>query len=230
MNVGTLSFFTASVLALTLTANAGEYATVGTVGVASVNSCGSNGSVANVASVQVAATASQSYGCGGGGGLFSNLLAKMRLRRAERQAKRATRLVSKSAQNLASVPQQCPQFNCAPQSNCAPVQSDCEPTLAEPISSRECDSCSPSSVGYVSVSASASNNSYQGWARTEATLMAQRNYRGHIQGVPAGATFAGVGWSSGGTPSTCTPNSRKMLLGDSTVCTSAGCFRARVWR
>jgi hypothetical protein len=73
-------------------------------------------------------------------------------------------------------------------------------------------------------------SNYQASAQAEAQVMASRNYKGHTQGNVAGVGFCGVGWSSSGTPSTCTPNSAMTLVADATVRGSDGWYRVRYWR
>lgn len=87
---------------------------------------------------------------------------------------------------------------------------------------------SPCSSG-VSVNV-AVGSGYQAWAAREAQLQAQRGRSGHVQGLPAGAAFAGVGMASVGmTVPTCTPRVRMRLAGDATSCSGGRCYRARVW-
>lgn len=73
-------------------------------------------------------------------------------------------------------------------------------------------------------------SNYQGLAQAEAQVMASRRYKGHTQGNVAGVGFCGVGWSSSGTPSTCTPGGSMTLVADATVRGADGYYRVRYWR
>lgn len=76
----------------------------------------------------------------------------------------------------------------------------------------------------------ATSNGFQAQAEAEARAMASRRHKGHIQGTVPGVNFCGVGWSSGSTPSTCTPSSNMTLVADATVRGSDGFYRVRYWR
>ena len=73
-------------------------------------------------------------------------------------------------------------------------------------------------------------NSYQSQAQAEAQMMASRKYKGHVRGTIPGVRFAGVGWSSSGQPSTCTPGSGMTLVADAMARGSDGWYRVRYWR
>lgn len=62
----------------------------------------------------------------------------------------------------------------------------------------------------------------------EAAYMAAHGIRGHVGGTIG--RFEGCGWSSSGTPGTCTPSYQMRLTGDATVCNGTGCYRVRSWR
>ena len=68
----------------------------------------------------------------------------------------------------------------------------------------------------------------QARAQAEANYMASRNIKGHVWGCIG--TFEGVGWSSSGTPSTCTPRRRMRLVADAIARGRGGVFRVRAWR
>lgn len=73
-------------------------------------------------------------------------------------------------------------------------------------------------------------SSFQAQAEAEARVMASRGYKGHIQGTVPGVNFCGVGWSSGSTPSTCTPSSPMTLVADAITRGADGWYRVRYWR
>lgn len=75
-----------------------------------------------------------------------------------------------------------------------------------------------------------SSSGFQAQAEAEARAMASRRFKGHIQGTVPGVNFAGVGWSSSSTPSTCTPGGRMTLVADAIARGSDGYYRVRYWR
>lgn len=68
----------------------------------------------------------------------------------------------------------------------------------------------------------------QARCQAEASYMARHNIRGHVGGVIG--RFEGCGWSSGGTPGTCTPGYNMRLTGDAVASSQYGTFRVRSWR
>lgn len=68
----------------------------------------------------------------------------------------------------------------------------------------------------------------QARAQQEANMMASRGIKGHVGGT-IGA-FEGVGWSSGGTPNTCTPGRAMRLTADAIARGPGGVYRVRAWR
>lgn len=72
------------------------------------------------------------------------------------------------------------------------------------------------------------HGSDQARCEQEAAYMARHNIKGHVGGVIG--RFEGCGWSSGGTPGTCTPSRGMTLTGDAIRCSQYGCFRVRSWR
>ena len=65
-------------------------------------------------------------------------------------------------------------------------------------------------------------------AQAEANYMARNGIRGHVGGLIG--NFEGVGWSSSGTPSTCTPGRSMTLTADAIAYGSGGVYRVRAWR
>lgn len=74
------------------------------------------------------------------------------------------------------------------------------------------------------------SSGFQAQAEAEARTMASRRFKGHVQGTVPGVNFAGVGWSSNSTPSTCTPSGRMTLVADAIARGSDGYYRVRYWR
>jgi len=105
------------------------------------------------------------------------------------------------------------------------------PALAQPIqlapgetlvaSSSVCPKCGK-------VHATQAVSSDQAQAQAEANYMASRGIRGHVWGCIG--NFEGVGWSSGGMPSTCTPRRRMRLVADAIARGRGGVYRVRAWR
>ena len=65
-------------------------------------------------------------------------------------------------------------------------------------------------------------------AQAEANYMAQHGIRGHVGGQIG--NFEGCGWSTGGTPPTCTPGRAMTLTADATAYGPGGVYRVRAWR
>ncbi len=97
-------------------------------------------------------------------------------------------------------------------------------------SSQAVASCGGAAATISGATASGMPVSFQSWADREVSLMLATGTRGHVQAVPSGARFAGVGWASSGTPSTCVPASRLRLVADAVRCGPGGCVRARLWQ
>ena len=78
------------------------------------------------------------------------------------------------------------------------------------------------------VGGSAFSGGDQQRAQAEANLMAARGIRGHVGGTIG--RFEGVGWSSSGTPNTCTPPAGMRLTADAIARGPGGVYRVRAWR
>lgn len=65
-------------------------------------------------------------------------------------------------------------------------------------------------------------------AQAEANYMAANGIRGHVGGQIG--RFEGCGWSTGGTPNTCTPSYGMTLTADATAYGPGGVYRVRAWR
>ena len=65
-------------------------------------------------------------------------------------------------------------------------------------------------------------------AQAEANYMARTGNRGHVGGQIG--MFEGCGWSTGGTPSTCTPSRPMRLTADAIARGPGGLYRVRAWR
>lgn len=79
---------------------------------------------------------------------------------------------------------------------------------------------------------SADSSMYRGTdqqrAQAEANYMAQNGIKGHVGGQIG--NFEGCGWSSGGTPPTCTPGRGMTLTADAIAYGRDGAYRVRAWR
>jgi hypothetical protein len=80
----------------------------------------------------------------------------------------------------------------------------------------------------VQVATSMYSGSDQQRAQAEANYMARNGIRGHVGGQIG--MFEGCGWSTGGTPPTCTPSRSMNLTADATAYGSGGVYRVRAWR
>ena len=74
--------------------------------------------------------------------------------------------------------------------------------------------------------AAETNDQYQ--CQQEAEYMARYGIKTHVWGTIG--NFEGCGWSSYGTPNTCTPRRRMRLTGDAIARGRDGWYRVRSWR
>jgi len=137
------------------------------------------------------------------------LAERMRERRASRLAARSSRLAAASCGGTATVA-------------CSGVA-----VVAVPA----CVNCAVPDVvlGVEAASHAPAASGLQAEAQWEANEMARRGAKGHIRGTVSGVRFAGVGWSSGGNPSTCTPRSGTCVA-DAIARGADGYYRVRYYR
>lgn len=81
-------------------------------------------------------------------------------------------------------------------------------------------------------SATSSSEKFKGsplqtWAETEAKMMAERRFKGHVRSAPRG-TFVGVGFSMSGRVVTCVGGGQ--LVAQATLKGPDGFYHVRVWR
>ena len=137
------------------------------------------------------------------------LLERMRERRASRLAARSSRLAAASCGGAAIA---CSGVAVVA---VAPVCVNC--VVPDVVLGVEAASHAPAASGL------------QAEAQWEANEMARRGAKGHIRGTVSGVRFAGVGWSSGGNPSTCTPRSGTCVA-DAIARGADGYYRVRYYR
>ena len=138
------------------------------------------------------------------------LAERMRERRASRLAARSSRLAAASCGGTATVA-------CSGVAVVAVASVCVNCVVPDVVLGVEAASYTPAASGL------------QAEAQWEANEMARRGAKGHIRGVISGVRFAGVGWSSGSNPSTCTPGSGTCVA-DAIARGAGGFFRVRYYR
>jgi len=176
----------------------------------------------------VTACGGEAAACGG-----STLFAGMRARHAQRVDRRVQRRASRLACGGLSSSTSCAGSTTTGCGGSAVVAVQTVTVAAAP-----CEATCESQVvlgvkaqlPLVANSSSRNVGRFQQEAEWEAQQMASRGIKNHIRGTIAGVRMAGVGWSSGGTPSTCTPGRGGTCVADAIARGSDGLYRVRYYR
>jgi len=182
----------------------------------------------------VTACGGEAAACGGSVASHGHLFAGVRARHAARVDRRVQRRASRLACGGLSTSASCAGSTTTGCGGSAVVTVQTVTVAAAP-----CDATCESTVvlgveaprlPLVANSSSRNVGRFQQEAEWEAQQMASRGIKNHIRGVIPGVGFAGVGWSSGGTPSTCTPGRGGTCVADAIARGSDGLYRCRYYR